>query len=57
MGIAAAMCLMLYKSSGGITKRYAQIVLVFKGTFNMTRSNMIVTTLIQYVVGTGLLTR
>ncbi|KAJ2919594.1 hypothetical protein MD484_g807, partial [Candolleomyces efflorescens] len=40
MGIAAAMCLMLYKSSGGITKR----------------SNMIVTTLIQYTVGTGLLT-
>ncbi|KAJ2923112.1 hypothetical protein H1R20_g13984, partial [Candolleomyces eurysporus] len=40
MGIAAAMCLMLYKSSKGVTRR----------------SNMIVTTLIQYVVGTGLLT-
>ncbi|RXW22280.1 hypothetical protein EST38_g3582 [Candolleomyces aberdarensis] len=40
MGIAAAMCLMLYKSSKGVTRK----------------SNMIVTTLIQYVVGTGLLT-
>ncbi|KAF6750445.1 hypothetical protein DFP72DRAFT_515102 [Ephemerocybe angulata] len=40
LGIALAMCLMLYKSSGGITKK----------------SNMIITQLIQYIVGTGLLT-
>lgn len=40
LGIAIAMCLMLYKSSGGITRK----------------SNMIITTLIQYIVGTGLLT-
>ncbi|TEB33945.1 hypothetical protein FA13DRAFT_121348 [Coprinellus micaceus] len=40
LGIAVGMCLMLYKSSGGITRK----------------SNMIVTTLIQYIVGTGLLT-
>ncbi|KAJ3521887.1 hypothetical protein NMY22_g12127 [Coprinellus aureogranulatus] len=40
LGIAVAMCLMLYKSSGGITRK----------------SNLIVTKLIQYIVGTGLLT-
>lgn len=40
LGIAVAMCLMLYYTSSGIGKR----------------SNMIVTQLIQYIVGTGLLT-
>lgn len=40
LGIAVGMCLMIYKSSGGITRK----------------TRMIVTTLIQYIVGTGFLT-